>query len=79
MKQMRERNHNFIAVENEINYGESIVNKSKAENLILFRHYTINVAYLVLVIYVSRKNFPFAYEILKIIKMRYNTLTLPQQ
>ena len=31
MKQKRERKHNTIDVENEINYGESIVNKSRAE------------------------------------------------
>ena len=55
MKQKRERKHNFIDVENEITYGESIVNKSKAENLIPFRHSTIDVAYLVLVICVIRK------------------------
>ena len=55
MKQRRERKHNSIEVENEITYGELIVNKSRAENLILFRHYTIDVAYLVLVICVSRK------------------------
>ena len=55
MKQRRERKHNFIEVENEITYGESIVNKSRAENLTPFRHYTIDVAYLVLVICVSRK------------------------
>ena len=55
MKQRRERKHNFIEIENEITYGESIVNKSRAENLIFFRHYTIDVAYLVLVICVSRK------------------------
>ena len=55
MKQRRERKHNSIEVENEIIYGESIVNKSRAENLILFRHFTIDVAYLVFVICVSRK------------------------
>ena len=55
MKQKRERKHNSIEVENEITYRESIVNKSRAENLILFRHYTIDVVYLVLVICVSRK------------------------
>ena len=55
MKQRRERKHNSIEVENEITYGESIVNKSIAENLIPFHHYTIDVAYLVLVIGVSRK------------------------
>ncbi|WZZ36809.1 hypothetical protein YC2023_020210 [Brassica napus] len=48
MKQRRERKHNFIEVENEITYGEPIANKSRAENLIPFRHYTIDVAYLVL-------------------------------
>ena len=55
MKERRERKHNFIEVENEITHGKSIVNKSRAENLIPFRHYTIDVAYLVLVICVSRK------------------------
>ena len=55
MKQKRERKHNFIEVENEITNGELIVNKSRAENLIPFRHFIIDVAYLVLVIYVSRK------------------------
>ena len=55
MKHKRERRHNFIEVENKITYGESIVNKSRAENLIIFRHFTINVAYLVLVICVSHK------------------------
>ena len=55
MKQRRERKQNSLEVENEITYEESIVNKSRAENLILFRHYIINVAYLVLVICVSRK------------------------
>ena len=38
MKQRRDRKHNFIEVENEITYGESIVNKLRAENQILFRH-----------------------------------------
>ena len=55
MKQKRERKYNSIEIENEITYGESMVNKSRAENLILFRHYTIDVAYLVFVICVSRK------------------------
>ena len=45
----------FIEVENEIAYGESIVKKSRAENLISFRHFTIDVAYLVLVICVVVK------------------------
>ena len=36
MKHKRERRHNFIEVENKITYGESIVNKSRAENLIIF-------------------------------------------
>ena len=53
MKQVRK--NNFIEIENEITYGESIVYKSRTENLIIFRHFTIDVAYLVLVIYVSRK------------------------
>ena len=55
MKQIRERKYNSIDVENEITYGESIVNKWRAENLISFRRYTIDVAYLVLVICVCRK------------------------
>ena len=55
MKQKQKRNHNFIEIENEFTYGESIVNKSREENLISYRHYTIDVAYLVLVICVSRK------------------------
>ena len=42
IKQRREQKHNFIKVKNEITYGESIVNKSKAENIIHFRHYTID-------------------------------------
>ena len=56
MKQRQERNQNSIEVENEITYGKSIVNKSRAENLIIFHHYTIDVAYLALEICVSRKN-----------------------
>ena len=36
MKQRRERKHNFIDVENEITYGQSIVNKSRAETLFSF-------------------------------------------
>ena len=55
MKQIRERKQNSIELENEITYRELIVNKSRAENLIPFRRYTIDVAYLVLVICVSRK------------------------
>ena len=55
MNQRRERKHNFIEVENEITYGDSIVNKSKAENLVLFHYYTIDDVYLVLVICVNRK------------------------
>ena len=55
MKQRREQKHNSIEIEIEITYGKSIVNKSRAENLISFRHCTIDVAYLVLVICVSRK------------------------
>ena len=51
----RERKHNFTEVENEITYGESIVKKTRAKNPISFRHFTIDVAYLVLVICVSRK------------------------
>ena len=52
MKQKQKRNHNFIEIENEFTYGESIVNKSRVENLISFPHY---ITYLVLVICVSRK------------------------
>ena len=55
MKQKQERKHNFIEIENEITYGKSVVNKSRAENLIPFHHYTIDVAYLVLVICVNPK------------------------
>ena len=55
MKQRRERKHNSTEVENEITYTESIVNKSRAENLSSLRHYTIDVAYLVLMICVSCK------------------------
>ena len=55
MRQKRERKHNFIEIKNEISYGESIVNKSREENLIPFCHFTIDVAYLVLVICVNRK------------------------
>ena len=45
MKQRRERKHNSIEVENKIIYGDSVANKSRAENLLHFRHYTIDVAY----------------------------------
>ena len=31
VKQKRKRKHNFIDLENEINYAESLVNKSRAE------------------------------------------------
>ena len=55
MKQKRERKHRFIEVENEITFGESIVDKSREENLTPFRHFTIDVAYLVFVIYFSHK------------------------
>ena len=47
MKQKREQRHNFIEVENEITYAELIVYKPRAKNLIPFRHYTIDVAYLI--------------------------------
>ena len=47
MKQIQELKHNFMEVENEITYAESIINKSRAENLIPFRPYIIDVAYLV--------------------------------
>ena len=53
MKQKRK--HNFVEVENQITYGESIVNKLRKENLIHFRYFTTDVAYLILVISVSRK------------------------
>ena len=56
MQQRRERKHNFIEVVNEIIYGKSIVNKSRAENPITFRHYSIDVAYLVLVICITHNN-----------------------
>ena len=55
VKHKRERKHNFIEVKNEITYGESIVTKSREENLISFRHFTIDVVYVVFVICVSRK------------------------
>ena len=55
MIQKQERKQNFIEVENEITYGKSIVNKSMAEYLIFFRHFTVDVAYLVFIICVSRK------------------------
>ena len=55
MKQIRERKPNSIDVENEITYEESIVNKSRAGHLIFFRHYTIDVAYLILVICARHK------------------------
>ena len=56
MQQRRERKHNFIEVENEITYGKLTVNKSRAENPIPFRHYSIDVAYLVLVICITHNN-----------------------
>ena len=55
MKQKQERKHCFIEVENEITYRESIVYKSRSENLIRFRHFTIDITYLISVICVSRK------------------------
>ena len=55
MRQKRERKHNFIEVYNEITNRESIVNKSREEHLIPFCHFTIDVAYMVLVICVIRK------------------------
>ena len=55
VKQKQERKHNFIEVKNEIIYAKSIVNKSRAENLIHFRHFTIDVVYLVFVICDNRK------------------------
>ena len=36
VKHKRERKHNFIEVENEITYGESILKKSREENIISF-------------------------------------------
>ena len=36
VKKKREQKHNFIDVKNEITYVESIVNKSREENLIPF-------------------------------------------
>ena len=41
MKQRREQKQNSIEVENEITYGESIVNKSRVETRIPFRHHFI--------------------------------------
>ena len=80
MKQRRERKQNSIEIENEITYGESIVNKLREENLIPFLHYTIDVFYLVLVICQPQNLISFcAYEVLKIIKMRCNTLALQQR
>ena len=38
MKHKGEGKHNFIEVKNEITYGKSIVNKSRANNLIFLRH-----------------------------------------
>ena len=55
MKQNVERKHNFIEVENDITYGESIVKKSRAKNLIPVCHFTINVIYLILMICVNSK------------------------
>ena len=55
MKQIQELKHNFMEVENEITYGESIVNKSRAENLIPLCHITIDVSYLVCVICIRHK------------------------
>ena len=77
MKQRGEQKYNFIEVENEITYGKSIINKSRAENLISLRHYTIDVAYLVSVFGQPKNLISFyAYEVLKIIKISCNTLTL---
>ena len=55
MKQKRERKHSFIEMKNDISNRESIVNKSRAQNLIHFRHFTIDVDYLVFMICISRK------------------------
>ena len=55
VKQKREQKHNFIEVKSEITYGESIVNKSRAGNLVHLHHFTIDVAYVILVICVSCK------------------------
>ena len=80
MKEKRERKHNFIEVENEINYGESKVKKSRAENLISFCHFTIDVAYWFwwFVLAVKLNFFLCAYAVLKIIKMSSNTLNFQQ-
>ena len=44
VKHKQERKYNSIEVKNEIIYGESIVYKLRAENLISFCHFTIDVA-----------------------------------
>ncbi|CDY26197.1 BnaA06g12200D [Brassica napus] len=54
-----ERKHNFIEVENKIIYVELIVNKSKAENVIPFHHFIIIVAYLLDILQVTLKCWPF--------------------
>ena len=54
MKQKREQKYNFM-LENKIIYGKSIVNKSRAENLILFYYFAIDVVYLVFMICISHK------------------------
>ena len=77
MKQKRERKHNFIEVENEITYEGWIANKSRAKNLIHFRHFTIDVCLSGFGDLCQPQNLIFfcAYEVLKIIKMSCDTLT----
>ena len=90
MKHKRQRKHNFIEVENEITYEESIVNKTRAEkrhllitemvHLIPFCHFTIDVSYTTILICVSAKlNILLCIWSPEIIKMNFNTLTLQQQ
>ena len=65
-------------MENEITYAELIVYKPRAKNRIPFRHYTIDVAYLIFGDLCKPKNLIYfcANEVLKIIKMNCNMLTL---
>ena len=56
--------------------------KSRGESIVIsFRHFKIDVVYLILVICVSPKNLIsfYAYEVFKIIKMSCNMLTLRQR
>ena len=79
VKHKRKQKQNFIEVENEITYGKSNSKQSIAENLIIFRHFTIKVSYLVLMICVSRKlHFVLCIWSLEIIKMNRKILTLRQ-